>query len=400
MATSVTKEGPYYSGNTSISFRSLQTNFGGSSNNVKFSTYYRNTDTNNTDPIVPDSTENTGIPTNGELEASDFRDSIKKYYINQSGGEQNYDIDAQSWNSNLTKNVLKEARINGTVSSSSISNTAATFNAAAYNLNIVVRGAIYGHEGYGANPKNNGGNASSALFVENTASGNRTSKNTIVTATSNGKIYGGGGGGGGGGDGGGGSIGCFNRWGYSSNYNADYGLTRNQGCDQMNCNDASRYPQQSPEGFIGGAESQTCYETGSPRERCRMSKKGSGGGVRGLCYNQWTKFCTYIRHVTIYAGGGTGGNGGHGQGANRIASPQSGGSGNPGGSTFCAGNGTSAVGQSGGSGGRGGYFGENGSSGSGYGAGNGGSAGKAIYRSSGNSYTVYGASSNTIKGGY
>lgn len=83
MASSVSYEGPYYTGNNSISFRSLQTNFGGNSNNVKFSTYYRNTNVDESNPIVPDATENATIPTSSTIEASDFRNSIKKYYVTQ-----------------------------------------------------------------------------------------------------------------------------------------------------------------------------------------------------------------------------------------------------------------------------------------------------------------------------
>lgn len=393
MASSVSYEGPYYTGNNSISFRSLQTNFGGNSNNVKFSTYYRNTNVDDSDPIVPDATENAAIPTSSTIEASDFRNSIKKYYVTQSGGESNYDIDAQSWNSNLAKNILKESRINGTVTSSSTSNTAATFNATAYNMKIIVSGAVYGHEGYGANPYQNGTAASSAMFVNNTSGRTATASNVTVRVNSAGKIYGGGGGGGGGGSGNGASISCYNEWGYGSNNSTGHGRVQSQGCVGCAGNSVS------PEGFSGSYHDRQCFGNRG-RARCRASKDGPQGAQGEGCFADWGTLCIYRRYVTLSSGGGTGGNGGHGQGANRLSGPQSGGGGNSGGRSYCAANNTRATGNSGGSGGRGGYFGENGSAGSGNGAGNGGSAGAAIYRSGGRPYNVQGATSSNIKGSY
>lgn len=392
MATAVSYEGRYYPGNSSISFRSLQQNFGGNSNNVKFSTYYRNTDVENTDPIVPDATENANIATSGAIEASDFRNSIKKYYITQTGGEQNYDIDAQTWNSNLGKNVLKEARLNGTLSASSTGNNAAHFNSGAFNLKIVVSGGVYGHEGLGANPYSNGGNAGPAMFVNNSTGRTGSSSSVLVRVNAGGIVAGGGGGGGGGGSGNGGSVSCYNEWGYNAGTRSNsHGQVYSQGC--IGCQGTST----SPEGFGGSLHANNCFGNFG-RARCRGSKKGPQGTRGEACNSDWTQVCVYRRYVTVSSGGGTGGNGGHGQGANRLSEPQSGGGGNPGGRSYCAANNQRAQGNSGGSGGRGGYFGENGSGGSGNGAGNGGSAGAAIYRSGGRPYNVEGTS--YIRGNY
>lgn len=395
MATSVSYEGSYYSGNSSISFRSLQENFGGNSNNVKFSTYYRNTDVENTDPIVPDATENANIATSGSIDASDFRNSIKKYYITQSGGEQDYDIDNQTWNSNLGKNVLKEARLTGLLRASSTGNNAAHFNSSAFNLRIIASGGIAGHEGLGGNPKNNGNSGGPALYVNNSTG--RTGQSSRVIIEANNTIGGGGGGGGGGGDGSGGSTSCYNEWGYANIVNqviVDYGNVLSQGCRSCPSNSTS------PEGFSGSYYSRNCYGS-SPRDRCRGSnpKSGGGQGVRGEgCFGTWTTECIYRRNVTLTAGGGSGGNGGHGQGANRLSGPQSGGGGNSGGRAYCAANNTRATGNAGGSGGSGGSFGQKGGDGSGSGAGNGGNGGAAIYRSGGRPYDV--VNTSYIKGNY
>jgi len=118
MAATVSKAGPYYSSGE-IKFSSLRSNFraqirkatsSGSETfssdtaTIKASELKRLTVTTNTDPIVPDATENANISTSSNWKLSQFRGSIKYYYITQSGTDLNFDIDAQSWHSNINKN--------------------------------------------------------------------------------------------------------------------------------------------------------------------------------------------------------------------------------------------------------------------------------------------------------
>ena len=89
MSSSVTKAGPYFSSG-SISFSSLRNAFKETtSGSIKASELRRNTDTENRNPIVPDATENSPISTGSNLKVSQFRNSIKYYYITQSGTDEN-----------------------------------------------------------------------------------------------------------------------------------------------------------------------------------------------------------------------------------------------------------------------------------------------------------------------
>jgi len=131
---------------------------------VPFSSFYRKTDKdltrndfdfNNNNVFVPDATENATVATSGPISFSDFRGQsnqgvIKEYVITQSNHSVNLDLDGQSWNSNLNKNVPKIANINGRLTSGSApsgqshagynhkSGSALHFDAEAYNLNINV----------------------------------------------------------------------------------------------------------------------------------------------------------------------------------------------------------------------------------------------------------------------
>jgi len=156
MTAAVTKAGPYYS-TGSISFSSLRSNFKEtSSGTISASELKRITSTSNTNPIVPDCTENrtsgplsNGISTENNLKLSQFRNSIKYYYITQTGTDLNFNIDSQSWNSNLNKNIVKKMYISGVCGSNSISNPAVLLNVEVYNLIIDVFGSILGAGGKG-----------------------------------------------------------------------------------------------------------------------------------------------------------------------------------------------------------------------------------------------------------
>ena len=87
MALTASTVGPYFASG-SISFSQLRSNFKEtSSGEVKASELLRVTDTTNTDPIVPDATENSNIATSTNLKASQFRNSIKYYNLNQGASD-------------------------------------------------------------------------------------------------------------------------------------------------------------------------------------------------------------------------------------------------------------------------------------------------------------------------
>lgn len=362
MSAAVTKAGPYYSSG-SISFSSLRTNFKeSSSGSISASEIRRNTTVTNTNPTVPDATENNNISTSSNLALSQFRNSIKYYYITQTGTDTNFDIDAQSWNNNLTKNINKWMYINGTCGSNSISSTAADFNSAAYNLTIDVSGNIYGCGGRGGGtagaPDPSGESGGSALSVTSSAG------NTIVIfVRSSAQIYAGGGGGERGATGANGTGGmCVN-------------TTETAGCGGApGC--PGGYYQTGYSGNCGG-----CCQTYS----C---------GWGGTCCSQ-NRQCRYCRQDVPTSGGigGTGGTGGPGRGYNNLSGSLAG----AGGSAGTAGGGCGATnGATGETGGSGGDWASNGANTSN--SGNGGGVGRAI---TGSGYSVTGTiNSSTIKGFY
>ena len=158
MSVSVSKAGPYFSSG-SISFSSLRTRFKlTSSGSISASELRRDTNVNNTNPTVPDATENSSISTDSNLSLSQFRNSIKYYYITQSGSDSYFNIN-QSWNGNVTKNIVKTAYITGSCTSSSTSSSAAYFDGTAYNLTIQVSGSILAAGGAGGSVGGGGGSS-------------------------------------------------------------------------------------------------------------------------------------------------------------------------------------------------------------------------------------------------
>lgn len=103
-----------------INFSSLRSNFKElSSGSVSASELRRNTDVNESNPIVPDSNENVGVSTLNNLSLSQFRDTIKRFNLLQSGGSIDLDITSQDWNNNLGKNITKKFIVTGDCDSSS-----------------------------------------------------------------------------------------------------------------------------------------------------------------------------------------------------------------------------------------------------------------------------------------
>lgn len=351
MTATVTKAGPYFSSGL-ISFSSLRDTFRGTSGSIKASELIRNTTTSNTNPIVPDATENSSVSTNNNLKLSQFRNTIKYYYITQTGTDFNFDISAQSWNSNLNKNIKKWAYINGTCGSTSVLSSAATIGSTVYNLTIDVSGGIYGAGGSsGISPTINGGNGGDALSITNSSG-----SNLVINVQSTANIYAGGGGGEKGIDGIDGTGGTCN-----NSYIFQY-------CEQ---------------GVTASCPYGGTY-AGTYRVQCCQ-------GSDNACEKSvWRNICQYY---TYTAGGtkGIGGNGGLGQGYTQTRTDGIGGTAGGAGGGCGATDGT--VGENGGNGGDWATSGGNTNN-----SGNGGSPGKAI---AGSGYSVSGTiNSSTIKGLY
>ena len=352
MTATVTKAGPYYPSG-SISFSSLRSNFKESaSGSISVSELRRNTSTTDTNPVVPDATENSSVSTSSNLSLLQFRNTIKYYYITQTGTDTNFDIDAQTWNTNLNKNIRKWLYVQGTIGSNSTASSAADFNSTAYNLTIDISGGIYGAGGLGGTSATiNGGSGGNALSITNTSG-----SNLVVNVQSTANIYGGGGGGEKGSTGGNGSGGtCYVYQTFTS------------GC-QQNSNSC-------PGGWIQSNSWQNC---------CQWR--------RGCAANNWSKTC-YYTYPTSGGTGGEGGNGGTGRGYNNLSGSLLG----PGGAGGTAGGGCGATdGLTGEPGGNGGDW--AGGGGLTNNIGSGGSPGRAI---AGSGYSITGTiNTNTIKGLY
>ena len=172
MSVTLSIDGPHFTSGE-IKFSDIRSKFGGGNN---FGSYKRNTDTNATDPIVPDATENSAISTGNDLKFSQFRGSVKSYTATQSGTDENtstatypgfrmgeYYATDQGVNgpavtgikcdSNLNKNIKKTVDITGTCASRTPAQAAAQLDPGSpiYNLTInVLAGAkILGARGSG-----------------------------------------------------------------------------------------------------------------------------------------------------------------------------------------------------------------------------------------------------------
>ena len=374
MAISVTKSGPYFTSGA-ISFSAMRNTFrlNNPTGTISASELLRNTDVTNIDPILPDATENSDVATATDWKTSQIRDSIKFYNLTQPSGDTNvnFDIDAQAWNGNLGRNIVKKLNLQGTCGSNSTSLRAAQVDQAANNLTIDVSGDIFGCGADATTTGPDGDDGGDALGI--TGGGNNIKVNLQSTA----RIYGGGGAGEHGAQGATGQSGtCF-----------DYIFQNvSSGC-----------------GFCGD-----CSNLGAGYERYGGCNTGGGCNCSGWWF--WfgcrqrvisTALCRKQDPVTVTGGtGGAGGDGGRGRGFNYQSGTLSGGTG-LGGSAFvgCGGfTGTITVGGTGGNGengGTGGDWGENGANT--VDSGDGGTAGKAIDRST--NVSVGGIiNSNTVKG--
>jgi hypothetical protein len=300
MAVTVSKAGPYYSSGA-ISFSSLRSNFraqqrkqtssttetfNSDTGQISVSELKRIISTTNTDPVVPDSTENANISTSNNWKTSQFRNSVKYYYLTQSDTELNLDISNQSWNNNLNKNIRKFLFIDGICGSVNTSTPSAILNTIAHNLVIDVFGQIFGASGRGGGTGNgapdpggeNGGNA----FSLSPIGGN----NVNVLLRPSAQVYGGGGGGERGSQGAPGGAGsCYNEY-------TTQGCGGAPGCGS-GYNDAGTWG--------GNCCQSTCDWCWGCCERC----------VKNTQYRRCTQYST----ITAGAGG-YGGTGGYGRGYN------------------------------------------------------------------------------------
>ena len=367
--TTTSETGPFYASGE-ISFSSLRTNFKEtSSGSIKASELYRDTDVNETDPIVPDCTENrtsgplnNGISSANELKISQFRDSIKYYDLTQgSDTDTNLDIAASSlWNSNLQYNIEKRVTLSGT-SGSTNGNAAASLDAATvYNVLLIITGSILGTGGSAGTETVDGGDGGNALYIDT----NSTGTVTVRTSGASAQVYGGGGGGGGGGDGGTGGGGK-----YSVSYTEQVGTGYNRG---------------GP-GGCGCRGGEYCGNRQGNGDPCC----GGALGTPGECF-----CCFYDRQVnyTVNTNGGSGGDGADGGvGEGYLQSRTNGGTGAGG-----SGGGTNAgTGGQGGDGGDGGTYGQDGEDGE---TGDTGSNGNRTGGSAGASGTSGGTAGRAVAG--
>lgn len=252
---------------------------------------------------VPDATENASIVTTASnWRVGHFNQSIKWYNVIQTDTDLNYSITGQSWNSNLTKNIVKRMKINGVCGSTSPSFQSASFSGSAYNLRIEVSGSILGCGGRGGGsagaPAISGENAGTALTV------NSSSGLVFVDIKGSGAIKGGGGGGEKGQTGAPGTPGsCTN--------------TFNTGTD---CDSAPGCPS----GYTDSGQSRT-----GPCGTARRMQPAPGEWGWGHYWETYSYGDRYYRTCTITTAapggeGGVGGNGGPGRGYNNQSGSISG----------------------------------------------------------------------------
>lgn len=292
-----------------ISFSSLRNNFKEENyGQIKASELLRNTSNAESNPIVPNSTENSTISSLQNWKVSQFYGGKVKYYdIIQSGTDDNVSINSnyginiseQSWNSNLNKNINKVFYVDGTIGSITATKSAAYFNAEAYNFQIYLRN---GGQILGAGGARNSGVGGNALYVNSSGSG-ETAK-IIITLDEGSSIKSGGGGGARGADGWTGPNGpCWVRREY----------TKGSDC---NC---EWYPScENPNTPI--TINNVTYNSRDARKI--GGNRGTGGCAcfiwcRKTCISK-TECEVYDPKVRVGGPGGIGGNGGLGQGYNQT----------------------------------------------------------------------------------
>ncbi len=382
MALTVTKSGPYFNGTsapsntTNMSFSQLRNTFrlNNPTGEISASELLRNIDTSNSDPIVPDCTENansgpanSGIGTSTDWKVSQFQGSIKFFDIEQDAADTNSNFNISGiteFNNNLGKNIKKKLILRGTHTSTNTNDPAAETLFASFNLILEIYGVFYGAGGIGGTPNSPSGKKGGSAIKINGGS-------VTIDVKSTGKIWGGGGGGEVGKSGTAGSAGTCTK------------TTTSKSCGGT---------PSCPSGF-------TLISTTTGG--CCKKERWCWGPWNSFCHNNCvasTKIgtCQKIESSSIPPSV-DGGDGGDGRGFNNFSDSLSGSKGSQGGCPQCANNTFTLTGgkcsTDGNNGGQGGDWGQNGENTSA--SGSGGAGGAAV---EGSGFSVTGNNSDTVKG--
>lgn len=327
-----------------------------------------------TDPIVPDATENAAVSTSSNWKVSQFKNTIKFYVVDQTGNNDraNFNSSSVNWNGNLNKSIRKFITISGTCYSPTSATPAVDFTEGAYNLNVYFNDGSRAYASGGTagtfSVKNGGYGGDAARVISNTGK-----VRVYMYPTTN--VYGGGGGGAKGATGDTGPTGlCPRRETYDS------------GCNCGGC-----------PGCDGGWNRYDCPSCGG----CNCGK----GGCRDTSRRASCERIVY--DTKPGAPGGEGGNGAAGRGWNNFNGTLTGDGGAGGTSGGCNTYGP-APGSNGNTGEKGGDSGDwavdgasTDTSGSGPYQGNGGIGGSAGRAVTGSNYAVEGTlNSTTVKGAF
>tara|TARA_B100002019_G_scaffold156524_1_gene134784 strand:+ start:619 stop:1734 length:1116 start_codon:yes stop_codon:yes gene_type:complete len=279
---------------------------------ISASELLRDTDTTKSeDPIVGDATENAAVATSSDWAASQMRNTIKAWFVGQTGTDDNQSdtsvpglnvvtmVDPTPWSSNLGKTIPKRLFIDGTVGSVASGQAALNCNTATLaNLIIDVIGNV---EAAGGSP--NSGPGGTAINLSTV-----TSTRVVVNVRTGAYISGGGGAGGVGGYGtysyvsgtqcvhvGGFCDGCGGSYSVDSAYGGCGGY-----CDPGRkargvqfcacCQNSDIVVSGTAIGGNGGAGAGYVAQTAQPGSPPTYSNSGTGGtgGERGLAGNDGT----------------------------------------------------------------------------------------------------------------
>jgi len=260
--------------------------YSGDSNSISISSseLLKITDLSVSNPLVGDSKENLNISSSYNWKISQFRNSIKYYFAQQTGTDTDIDGDVDiSWNTNLNKTINKFFFVEGTIGATSPTNSALRFDNPVTNLNIIIKtnGEVLGAGGTNSTVETpiggNGGNAIS--FTSNADSIN----SIIIDVNSGGALKAGGGGGGLGGDG--------NYTATTSTYStfsSNHSTTLNDG-GLASCNGATNKPANGDFTYMGCGSVSNGYCTMCTYSAISYNpnaiQKGSNGG-KGQGYQQ------------------------------------------------------------------------------------------------------------------
>ena len=400
MALTVTKTGPYFNGSgqptpnnqTQVKFSQLRNTFrlNNPTGSISASELLRDIDTNSSDPIVPDATENSNIASNTlsaiasgtiapnlDWEVSQFFGAIKFFDVEQDASDvnTNFNISALTeFNNNLGKTIKKKFILRGEHRSTNTSIAAAQILSDAWNLTMEIHGNFYGAGGVGGVENDVSGKPGGHAI---SISGGRV----YVDIQSSANIWGGGGGGEYGGDGTPGAAGVCRETVTIRNCTASTYPTCGEGFTQVN-----RY------GGNGCRTNTFCWAR-----------------VFGACVFRHTTTVAWYRYVSCIKDTPSpvpltakGGNGGTGRGYNNLTASLDGSDGENGNCPDCASisnstlvGGSGTCSGDGEDGGNGGDWGQNG--GNTGASGNGGQGGSAIEAPNA-TIIIQGKNTDTVKG--